>query len=58
MKVVSRHLTKGAAHEAASTRAIQAGRMGGVSTRHSSGHARLHYDVKPWLRFFYKVVER
>jgi hypothetical protein len=56
-ETVSRHLTKAGANQSASQRLMEAGRLGG-SRRHSSGHARLHYEVRPWLRVLHKVVVR
>jgi hypothetical protein len=52
-RVVTRHLTKKGAHEACSKFRAKPNPKDG----RSSGWSRMHYDVKPWARFFYKVVQ-
>jgi hypothetical protein len=53
MTVISRHVRKQAAHERA-TAELRRYRSAG----RSSGWRTLGVKVEPWLRFFWKVVEK
>jgi hypothetical protein len=52
-RTVSRHLTNKGAAAACSFKRMNQRQQG-----RSSGWSRLNYNVRPWLRIFYRVVER